>query len=259
MSSKYYWLKLKRDFFKRHDIRIVEEMPNGKEYILFYLKLLCESVDHDGSLRFSDQIPYNEEMLSVITNTNVDVVRSAVKIFTELKMMEILDDGTIFMAEVEGMIGSMANNDNANRQRRFREKQKEEQLALPLQERYEDVTKRNESKSIEIDIEIEKEKDNKPKRKRFSPPTIEEVQAYCDERKNGINAEHFVDYYASQNWKKANGRPLEDWKAAVRTWEKNNYSKITTTVIDMPDYIRDQIDGKKEEPKVDFPWLDKYK
>ena len=56
-EQKYYWLKLKRDFFKRHDIRIIEAMPNGKDYILFYLKLLCESVDHEGNLRFSEQIP----------------------------------------------------------------------------------------------------------------------------------------------------------------------------------------------------------
>lgn len=251
MSSKYYWLKLKRDFFKRHDIRIVEEMPNGKEYILFYLKLLCESVDHDGSLRFSDQIPYNEEMLSVITNTNVDVVRSAVKIFTELKMMEILDDGTIFMAEVEGMIGSVANNDNANRQRRFREKQKEEQLALSLHERYEDVTKRNESKSIEIEKDIEKEKDNKPKRKRFSPPTIEEVKAYCDERKNRVDPQRFIDYYESNGWK-VGKNPMKDWKAAVRTWERNSKP---TAVIEMPDYIRDQIEGKREDKTP--PWLQK--
>ena len=71
-KKRFYWLKLKRDFFKRHDIRIIESMPNGKEYILFYLKLLCESVDHDGNLRFSDQIPYSEDMLSTITDTNVD-------------------------------------------------------------------------------------------------------------------------------------------------------------------------------------------
>ena len=45
-TKKYYWLKLKRDFFKRHDIRIIEEMPNGKDYILFYNKLLLESIDH---------------------------------------------------------------------------------------------------------------------------------------------------------------------------------------------------------------------
>lgn len=105
-SKKYYWLKLKRDFFKRHDIRIIEEMPNGKDYILFYLKLLLESIDHEGNLRFSDAIPYNEQMLSVVTNTNVDVVRSAMKIFTELHMMDILDDQTIYMAEVDKLIGS---------------------------------------------------------------------------------------------------------------------------------------------------------
>lgn len=105
-AKKYYWLKLKRDFFKRHDIRIIEEMPNGKDYILFYLKLLLESIDHEGNLRFSDAIPYNEQMLSVVTNTNVDVVRSAMKIFTELHMMDILDDQTIYMAEVDKLIGS---------------------------------------------------------------------------------------------------------------------------------------------------------
>ena len=104
-DKKYYWLKLKRDFFKRHDIQIIEDMPNGKDYILFYVKLLCESVDHDGRLRFNEEIPYNEEMLSTITRTNIDTVRSAIKIFTQLQMMEILDDGTIFMREVQKMLG----------------------------------------------------------------------------------------------------------------------------------------------------------
>ena len=105
-NGKYYWLKLKRDFFKRHDIRIIEEMPNGKDYILFYLKLLLESIDHEGSLRFSDTIPYNEQMLSVVTNTNIDIVRSAMRLFIELNMMSICDDKTIYMTEVEKLIGS---------------------------------------------------------------------------------------------------------------------------------------------------------
>ena len=104
--QKYYWLKLKRDFFKRHDIRIIEEMPNGKDYVLFYLKLLLESIDHEGSLRFSDTIPYNEQMLSVVTNTNIDIVRSAMKLFVELNMMSVCDDQTIYMTEVEKLIGS---------------------------------------------------------------------------------------------------------------------------------------------------------
>lgn len=107
MSEKrYYWLKLHKDFFKRHEIRIIESMPNGKDYILFYLKLLVESVTHEGNLRFSDAIPYNEEMLATITNTNVDVVKSAMQIFIELKMIEVLDDQTVFMTDVQNMIGS---------------------------------------------------------------------------------------------------------------------------------------------------------
>ena len=155
MEGRFYWLKLKRDFFKRHDIRIIEAMPNGKDYILFYLKLLCESVDHEGRLRFNENIPYNSEMLATITNTNKDTVDAAVKMFTELGMMEMLDDGTLYMTECERMIGSAANNDNANRVRRFRERQKQ----LALQNVMPAITENNESKrkSIEKEKEIEKE------------------------------------------------------------------------------------------------------
>ena len=170
MTGKYYWLKLKKDFFKRHDIRIIEAMPNGKDYILFYLKLLVESVDHDGNLRFSDTIPYNAEMLSVITNTNTDIVKSALSVFVELKMIEVLDDSTIYMNEVSKMIGSASNNDNAIRQQRFRDNQKASKTGISdttvtksNASVTECVTKNNESKSIEKEKEkdIELEKDNK--------------------------------------------------------------------------------------------------
>lgn len=106
-SKRFYWLKLEKDFFKRHDIRIVEAMPNGKDYIIFYLKLLCESTSHEGYLRFSETIPYNDDMLATITNTNVDVVRSAIKVFTELNMIRVLDDGTLFLEQVGKMIASV--------------------------------------------------------------------------------------------------------------------------------------------------------
>lgn len=105
-KERYYWLKLKRDFFKRHDIQIIESMPNGKDYVLFYLKLMVESIDHDGALRFSDTIPYNEQMLSVVTNTNIDTVRSAIKLLTELGIIEIMDDQTLYLKEVKSLIGS---------------------------------------------------------------------------------------------------------------------------------------------------------
>lgn len=50
-------------------------------------------------------------------------------------------------------------------------------------------------------------------------PTVEEVASYCKERNNSVDAQRFVDYYSSQKWRKANGQPLSDWRAAVRTWE----------------------------------------
>lgn len=157
-DKKYFWLKLQKDFFKRHDIRIVESMPNGKDYILFYLKLLCESIDHNGNLRFSEEIPYNAEMLATITNTNVDIVRSAVKLFTELKMMEILDDGTYYMSEVNKMLGSES----------YWAKKKREQRALSGEVGH-CPTVSNEipmcpSKSIEKDIDIESDKDKETKK-----------------------------------------------------------------------------------------------
>ena len=228
-AKKYYWLKLKRDFFKRHDIRIIEEMPNGKDYILFYLKLLLESIDHEGNLRFSETIPYNEQMLSVVTNTNVDIVRSAMKMFVELNMMDILDDQTIFMTEVEKLIGSAVDNDNANRQRRFREKKKQ----LALQSVTDSVTKNNESKSIEKDKDKETEKEKKDSPKRFVPPSFDEVQAYCTERGNGIDAQAFIDFYASKGWMVGKTK-MTDWKAAVRTWEsrKRKQSKPTYSTTD---------------------------
>ena len=119
-KKRFYWLRLDKDFFKRHDIKIIESMPNGKDYILFYLKVLCESTSHEGYLRFSDTIPYNEEMLATLTDTNIDVVRSAIRIFTELKMMEVLDDGTYYFEQVQKMIGSETG--KAIRMREYREK-----------------------------------------------------------------------------------------------------------------------------------------
>ena len=105
-TERYYWLKLDRGFFKRHDITVIEDMPNGKDYVLFYLKLMLESVDHEGALRFSDTIPYSESMLASVTRTNVDIVRSALNLFIDLGMVEVFDDKTLFMKEVAKLLDS---------------------------------------------------------------------------------------------------------------------------------------------------------
>lgn len=53
------------------------------------------------------------------------------------------------------------------------------------------------------------------------PPTLDDVSAYCLERENGIDPEAFMDFYIANGWTQGKGKPIVDWKAAVRTWEKN--------------------------------------
>jgi hypothetical protein len=66
-------------------------------------------------------------------------------------------------------------------------------------------------------------KDEREKRARFTPPSLDDVSSYCKDRNNPIDAQTFIDFYASKGWKIGN-QPMKDWKAAVRTWEKrDNY------------------------------------
>lgn len=61
-----------------------------------------------------------------------------------------------------------------------------------------------------------------PTRSRFSPPTVEEVRAYCQSRGNNIDPERFVDYYAASGWKRNGNVPVKDWQACVRNWERRD-------------------------------------
>lgn len=76
----------------------------------------------------------------------------------------------------------------------------------------------------EIGIDSERLRSGESKsrtRKRFTPPTVEEVKAYCFERNNKVDAERFVDYYTANGWK-VGKNPMKDWKAAVRNWERKD-------------------------------------
>ena len=209
---RYYWLKLNKDFFKRHEVRIIEYMPNGKDYILFYLKLLVESVTHEGNLRFSDAIPYNEQMLATITNTNIDIVKSAMQIFVELKMIEILDDQTVFMAEVAEMIGSET--DSAHRVREHRERK-----ALQCNA---EVTLMKQNCNIEIrdkSIELRDKNNKESKQRKFTPPSLDEISQYVKAENLNVEPTHFMDYYNSNGWLVGKNK-MKDWKAACRNWSR---------------------------------------
>ena len=121
-KTKYYWLKLNKDFFQKHQIRVIEGMKNGKEYVLFYLKIMVEATSWQGELRFSPTIPYSEEMLANLTNTPIDTVHTAMEIFKQLGLIEIWDDGTLYIEEVKRITGSETG--KAIRDREYRERLK---------------------------------------------------------------------------------------------------------------------------------------
>ena len=66
---------------------------------------------------------------------------------------------------------------------------------------------------------------SQPTRTHFTPPTLEEVKAYCIERNNNIDAEYFIDFQEARGWVLSNGKKMKDWKATIRTWERNNYNQ----------------------------------
>ena len=227
-SKKFYWLKLKKDFFKRHDIRIIEGMPNGTDICLFYLKLMLESIDHDGKLRFSDTIPYTPEMLSVITDTELDIVEQGIDALECLELLERDDKGTYILPMVITMIDSASDTDGARRMRRLREQNANnlcgdsEQI---VQKNEQDRTKSDESIEIrDKSIEIRDKRNIKEKTPtHFIPPSLEEVKAYCKERENRVDPERFIAFYTSNGWK-VGKNPMKNWKAAVINWEKNNFN-----------------------------------
>lgn len=78
---------------------------------------------------------------------------------------------------------------------------------------------------LRFPLREEKKEGNKERNNKFVPPTVDDVADYCAERKNSVDAEAFVDFYKANGWIQGRGKPLKDWKAAVRTWERNGNNR----------------------------------
>lgn len=119
-NKKYYYLKLKEDFFDSEDIKVLESMENGYLYSNILLKMYLKSLKNKGELVFKDYIPYDTKMLSIITGHNIDIVDKALCIFKKLGFIDVMDNETIFMLDIQKMIGSIS--DDGKRKAEYREK-----------------------------------------------------------------------------------------------------------------------------------------
>lgn len=127
-NKKYYYLKLKENFFDSEDIKILESMENGYLYSNILLKMYLKSLKNNGELVFKEFMPYNPKMLATITGHNIDVVEKALVIFKQLGLIEVLDNGTIFMLDVQKYIGQISSEGQRKAEYRARIKQAKQQL-----------------------------------------------------------------------------------------------------------------------------------
>lgn len=235
-NKRYYWLKLKEDFFEDDTIQWLEEQENGKEYVIFYLKLALKSLDGDGKLiRYVGEtlLPYDVKALAKLTNTSPDTVAVAMKTFIDIGLVSRLEGGEIYMNQIQEMVGSETR--AAESMRRLRAKEK-------AQKQLENNNGNNVTESypelLEIEREIELDKDTEQEKSSPSSTSLTEsfeevwklypnkkgkkkaIASYKRAIKNGTTQEEVIDGIERYKKHLANNEWLKP--AHGSTWFNNN-------------------------------------
>ena len=117
-NKKYFYLKLKENFFDRPEMKAIESFENGYEYICIILKMYLKSLEREGRLVMTDTIPYDLTILSAVLGHKQDTVKFAVDLFLKFGLCELLEDKTIYMTEIQNFIGRSTT--EADRKREYR-------------------------------------------------------------------------------------------------------------------------------------------
>lgn len=241
-SKKYYYIKLKENYFEQDNIKVLESMENGYIYSLIIIKLYLKSAKNEGRLMMTPTIPYDPNKVEILANVighDVAHVREAINLGIKLDLITIIEGKEIWLNDIQNFIGKSST--EADRIRNYRK---------TLTKDVQMYDKRTPEIELEIELEIEKEleikRDKKNKRKKFVKPTVEEVRQYCNERENLIDPEEFVDFYESKGWRIGKSA-MKDWKACVRTWERNRSNKPTSRYSTSSPFDKVANVGKKSE------------
>ncbi|WP_100551058.1 phage replisome organizer N-terminal domain-containing protein [Caedibacter taeniospiralis] len=120
LSKKYFYLKLKDNFFDREEIRVIQGLENGDTYVCIILEMYLRSLKRNGILMMSERIPYSIRTLSSVLKRRQDEIKYAIDLFKEFGLVEILNSGAIFMADIQDFIGESST--EADRKRAYRTK-----------------------------------------------------------------------------------------------------------------------------------------
>lgn len=216
-EKRYFWLKLYDDFFTSKRIKKLRSIAGGDTYTIIYLKMQLKALKTDGYLYFDGVMNDFAEELALDIDESPEDVKVTINYLMSVGLLETNDGEEYKLPFLDKCIGS--ENASAQRVRDHRAKQKALQCNT-------DVTEVKRVCNAEIDIEKDKEID-KSKSNKFTPPTLEEVQAYCKERNNTVDPDTFINFYESKGWFVGKNK-MKDWRACVRTWERNrNTTKKT--------------------------------
>lgn len=151
-NKKYYYLRLKDNFFDSDELKILESMKDGYLYSNILLKLYLRSLKNDGKLVVNDRIPYNAEMLASVTGHQIGTVKQALSIFKDLGLIDVLENGAIYMLDIQNFIGRGSS--EADRKREYRQRIESDRTNVLT-----NVRQISDKTPPEIELEIEKEKE----------------------------------------------------------------------------------------------------
>ncbi len=126
-NKTYYYMRLKENFFEGPELEVVESLPDGFLYSNILLKMYLKSLRDEGRLMVGT-IPYNAEMIARITRHEVKTVEKALELFKKVGLIEVLDNGAIYMLDIQNFIGKSTT--EADRQRDYQRRIKEEKEGL---------------------------------------------------------------------------------------------------------------------------------
>ena len=126
-NQKYYYMRLKDNFFDSEEMKLLESMPEGYLYSNILLKLYLLSLKDNGRLCFKGTIPYSPEMIAGITRHQVGTVKQALQLFRQMELIEVLDSGVIYMLNIQNFIGQSST--EADRKKEYRNRIESEKRA----------------------------------------------------------------------------------------------------------------------------------
>lgn len=196
-KGKYYYLRLKENFFDSDEIKLLESGENGLEYSCFLLKLYCKSLKQEGRLTLNDLVPYDSEMLATVTRCSVDFVEKALNKLKRLGLIEVLDDGVIYMLDIQNFIGKSS--DMADRRRGYRARIDEEKGAkgqISDKSRTNVTTNVGQVGNRDIDRDIDRNRDRMIDEKEAIIHHLNNLLGYSD------HTERFLNHFEEDDWTK---------------------------------------------------------